>query len=81
MTLSPSLIPELLSTYLYYRLAAGSRLSRTSTYLYYRLYLSLPSTRLYPHHLCSEPMDLKYYSIRRLGMSQEGERVGLMIDG
>ena len=32
------------------------------------------------HHLCSEPTDLKYYSIRRKDMSHGGERVGLMID-
>ena len=32
------------------------------------------------HHLCSGPMDIKYYSIRRLDMTQGGE-LGLMIDG
>ena len=33
------------------------------------------------HHLCSEPMDFMYYSIRRRDMPHGGERVGLMIDG
>ena len=41
----------------------------------------LPSTRHYRHHLSSEPRDIKYYSIKRLGMTQGGEWVGLMIDG
>ena len=33
------------------------------------------------HHLCSEPMDIKYNLIRRLDMTQGGERIGLMVDG
>ena len=33
------------------------------------------------HHLCSEPMDFTYYSIRRFDIPHGGEQIGLMIDG
>ena len=58
--------------------------SETLTIIF--LILPSPSTRLSPYHLlchylCSEPMDFTYYSIRRRGMTQGGEWVGLMING
>ena len=105
MTSSPSLIPELLSSHLYYRLISvidsSTRpcLTIDPTLSHNRLDLisiidsislsldviftidsTLSSTRPYLH-LCSEPMDFTYYSIRRRDMPHGGERVELMIDG
>ena len=94
MTSSPSLIPELLSSYLYYRLISvtdsstrpcltiNSTLSLLLSRFHYQLNFTIDSTLLSTRpYLCSEPMDFIYYSIRRRDRTHGGERVELMIDG